>query len=108
MTTTVSYPHAIIHKHFKFTHLIYTDFSGLTGLQAVKQKDGEKMEEEEQPIHVEEKTHHRFPSMNTIDRDKLLFSVFSLLQKLGADERPEVWYLFLWSDIGAAEGCFKM
>ncbi|XAR64453.1 hypothetical protein NMG60_11024804 [Bertholletia excelsa] len=30
------------------------------------------------------------PLMNIIDRDKLLFSVFSLLQKLGADERPEV------------------
>ncbi|GMP60728.1 hypothetical protein CsSME_00023471 [Camellia sinensis var. sinensis] len=28
--------------------------------------------------------------MNIVDRDKLLFSVFSLLQKLGADERPEV------------------
>ncbi|KAL6998603.1 hypothetical protein U1Q18_050281, partial [Sarracenia purpurea var. burkii] len=27
---------------------------------------------------------------NIVDRDKLLFSVFSLLQKLGADERPEV------------------
>ncbi|GFY90641.1 ARM repeat superfamily protein [Actinidia rufa] len=30
------------------------------------------------------------PLMNIVDRDKLLFSVFSLLQKLGADERPEV------------------
>lgn len=29
-------------------------------------------------------------SMNIVDRDKLLFSVFSLLQNLGADERPEV------------------
>ncbi|KAL0380110.1 UNVERIFIED_CONTAM: protein MON2 [Sesamum angustifolium] len=27
---------------------------------------------------------------NTVERDKLLFSVFSLLHKLGADERPEV------------------
>jgi len=29
--------------------------------------------------------------MNIVDRDKLLFSVFSLLQNLGADERPEVF-----------------
>lgn len=28
--------------------------------------------------------------INIVDRDKLLFSVFSLLQNLGADERPEV------------------
>uniref|UniRef100_A0A2P2MTU1 Protein MON2 homolog isoform X1 n=1 Tax=Rhizophora mucronata TaxID=61149 RepID=A0A2P2MTU1_RHIMU len=28
--------------------------------------------------------------IHMVDRDKLLFSVFSLLQKLGADERPEV------------------
>ncbi|XP_047315251.1 protein MON2 homolog isoform X2 [Impatiens glandulifera] len=28
--------------------------------------------------------------VNVIDRDKLMFSVFSLLQKLGTDERPEV------------------
>ncbi|KAK4382752.1 hypothetical protein Sango_2841500 [Sesamum angolense] len=27
---------------------------------------------------------------NTVERDKLLFSVFSLLHKLGADERPEI------------------
>ncbi|XP_010256047.1 PREDICTED: protein MON2 homolog isoform X2 [Nelumbo nucifera] len=30
------------------------------------------------------------PLINAVDCDKLLFSVFSLLQKLGADERPEV------------------
>lgn len=30
-------------------------------------------------------------SKSTEGRDKLLFSVFLLLQKLGADERPEVW-----------------
>lgn len=30
------------------------------------------------------------PLMVMVDHDKLLFSVFSLLQKLGADERPEV------------------
>ncbi|KAI8555874.1 hypothetical protein RHMOL_Rhmol05G0207500 [Rhododendron molle] len=29
------------------------------------------------------------PLINVVDRDKLLFSVFSLLQKLGADGRPE-------------------
>lgn len=31
---------------------------------------------------------------NTVERDKLLFSVFSLLHKLGADERPEVIQIF--------------
>lgn len=30
------------------------------------------------------------PSLNSADHEKLLFSVFSLLQELGADERPEV------------------
>lgn len=29
-------------------------------------------------------------SVYTVDCDKLLFSVFSLLQNLGADDRPEV------------------
>lgn len=32
--------------------------------------------------------------MNIVDCDKLLFSVFSLLQNLGADERPEVFIFF--------------
>jgi hypothetical protein len=31
------------------------------------------------------------PYVDGVDYEKLLFSVFSLLQNLGADERPEVW-----------------
>lgn len=34
--------------------------------------------------------------LNTVERDKLLFSVFSLLHKLGADERPEVFLEFFF------------
>lgn len=30
------------------------------------------------------------PFTNMVDSNKLLFSVFSLLHKLGADDRPEV------------------
>ncbi|XP_026446495.1 protein MON2 homolog isoform X1 [Papaver somniferum] len=52
---------------------------------AIKHKGDEKMDED-----VEDKIHQRFPLVRTSDREKLLFSVFSLLQKLGADERPEV------------------
>ncbi|CAK7340899.1 unnamed protein product [Dovyalis caffra] len=37
-----------------------------------------------------DKANDRAPTINIIDRDKLLFSVFSLLQTLGADDRPEV------------------
>lgn len=32
---------------------------------------------------------------NIVDHDKLLFSVFSLLHNLGADERPEVYLLVI-------------
>ncbi|OVA15488.1 protein of unknown function DUF1981 [Macleaya cordata] len=82
-TTTDFIAKGIVHGHHEDKE------TGDIGLQVIKQKDGEKMEEE-QKFHIEEKTHDRFPLMNTTDRDKLLFSVFSLLQKLGADERPEV------------------
>lgn len=37
-------------------------------------------------------------TVNITDCDKLLFSVFSLLQRLGADERPEVRLLVLEMD----------
>lgn len=43
------------------------------------------------PKQMDDKTRKEQASlMNIVDRDKLLFSVFSLLQKLGTDERPEV------------------
>lgn len=53
-----------------------------------KQMDGEN--NEEQNFVFPNKVSDRATLMNTVDRDKLLFSVFSLLHKLGADERPEV------------------
>ncbi|XP_050223198.1 uncharacterized protein LOC126673214 isoform X2 [Mercurialis annua] len=54
----------------------------------VKEMNGES--KEEYTVELPEKVKDHRPSLNIIDRDKLLFSVFSLLQRLGADERPEV------------------
>lgn len=53
-----------------------------------KQMDGEKREEQIFNRHNE--VNGQTPLISVVDCDKLLFSVFSLLQKLGADERPEV------------------
>ncbi|KAL5770732.1 hypothetical protein ACOSP7_014886 [Xanthoceras sorbifolium] len=53
-----------------------------------KKMDGEKREE--QTFNSFDKVNDQTPSISIVDCDKLLFSVFSLLQKLGADERPEV------------------
>lgn len=50
-------------------------------------------EEQTDNISVDMNSHS--PSANMVDRDKLIVSVFSLLQKLGADERPEVQLTFL-------------
>ncbi|KAK7838901.1 protein mon2 like protein [Quercus suber] len=52
------------------------------------QTDGEN--EEEQALVISDNVNDQTPLINMVDSDKLLFSVFSLLQKLGADERPEV------------------
>ncbi|KAA3472809.1 protein MON2-like protein isoform X1 [Gossypium australe] len=49
--------------------------------------DGQNGEEQTDNISVDMNSHS--PSANMVDRDKLIVSVFSLLQKLGADERPE-------------------
>ncbi|KAJ9185886.1 hypothetical protein P3X46_005466 [Hevea brasiliensis] len=54
----------------------------------LRQLDGEL--KEEQTPEATDKVNDQAPTVNIIDRDKLLFSVFSLLQRLGADERPEV------------------
>ncbi|XP_072952390.1 uncharacterized protein [Typha angustifolia] len=40
--------------------------------------------------HVTDGVSDQIPLRNVADHNKLLFSVFSILQKLGADERPEV------------------
>ncbi|KAI9186171.1 hypothetical protein LWI28_014359 [Acer negundo] len=53
-----------------------------------KKMDGEKREE--QMFNSFDKINDQTPSISIVDCDKLLFSVFLLLQKLGADERPEV------------------
>ncbi|PPD75513.1 hypothetical protein GOBAR_DD27556 [Gossypium barbadense] len=58
--------------------------------------DGQNGEEQTDNISVDMNSHS--PSANMVDRDKLIVSVFSLLQKLGADERPEVRLTFLFSD----------
>lgn len=47
--------------------------------------DGEKREEK--TLSNSDDQNH---SISMVDRDKLLFAVFSLLKKLGADQRPEV------------------
>lgn len=52
-----------------------------------EQTDGGKGEEG--GLNISSKFNGQSP-LNVVDRDKLLFSVFSLLQKLGSDERPEV------------------
>ncbi|KAL1339802.1 hypothetical protein AAHE18_U067100 [Arachis hypogaea] len=54
----------------------------------VKQVDSEKMEGETHSISYNVREHASY--IDDIDCERLLFSVFSLLQNLGADERPEV------------------
>lgn len=63
--------------------------SGIFDAHCVENKiDGEKTEM--QMNDVSKETNGLSPSLNTVDHEKLLFSIFSLLQELGADERPEV------------------
>ncbi|KAM7273445.1 hypothetical protein ACFE04_028109 [Oxalis oulophora] len=75
-----------------------TDFivKGLLNLSAEETEtglidflSGQKQPDQEMSILSNELNDKNF-AMNIVDRDKLIFSVFSLLQKLGADERPEV------------------
>lgn len=53
-----------------------------------QQMDGER--KDEQTLEFADKVDNQSPLMNTVDSDSLLFSVFSLLQELASDERPEV------------------
>lgn len=63
--------------------------AGISGVGSiVKQTDSEKMEE--QALYVSSNTRDHATYFYDVDCEKLLFSVFSLLQNLGADERPEV------------------
>ncbi|CAK9187179.1 unnamed protein product [Ilex paraguariensis] len=57
-------------------------------LDSSKQRNGESREEH--GLRVVDTVTDQAPLVNTVNRDKLLFSVFSLLHNLGADERPEV------------------
>lgn len=46
---------------------------------------------EERALSFSGKVNDQALQMSIVDCDKLLFSIFSLLQNLGADERPEVF-----------------
>ncbi|XP_019452228.1 PREDICTED: protein MON2 homolog isoform X2 [Lupinus angustifolius] len=59
-----------------------------SGGSIVKQIDSEKMED--QTRRISNNVRDQASSIDDVDCEKLLFSVFSLLQNLGADERPEV------------------
>ncbi|OMO62280.1 hypothetical protein CCACVL1_22908 [Corchorus capsularis] len=62
---------------------------GVVEVNSVSNKmDG--LKGEEQRDDASNDINGKSPSINGVDRDKLMISVFSLLQKLGADERPEV------------------
>ncbi|KAB1202761.1 hypothetical protein CJ030_MR8G022169 [Morella rubra] len=63
--------------------------TGISDAHSVpKPIEGEKAEEQAHGIAND--MNDQASSVYTVDCDKLLFSVFSLLQKLGADDRPEV------------------
>ena len=53
-----------------------------------KQMDGEKTEE--LALNISYTVNEQSSLINIVDCSKLLFSIFSLLHKLGADDRPEV------------------
>ncbi|KAK7277858.1 hypothetical protein RJT34_22877 [Clitoria ternatea] len=53
-----------------------------------KQIDSERMED--QRCSISNNVRDQASSVDDVDYEKLIFSVFSLLQNLGADERPEV------------------
>jgi hypothetical protein len=55
-----------------------------------KQMDGEKTEE--LALNISYTMNEQSSLINIVDCNKLLFSVFSLLHELGADDRPEVGF----------------
>lgn len=58
----------------------------------LKQLDGDVPKEK--TINGSDNANEQVPLLTIVDSDRLLFSVFSLLHKLGADERPEVGNMF--------------
>ncbi|KAF7805180.1 protein MON2-like protein isoform X1 [Senna tora] len=63
--------------------------TGITVVSSIaKQIDSQKMEEQKLGVSNNIRDHATY--LYDVDCEKLLFSVFSLLQNLGADDRPEV------------------
>ncbi|XP_042513144.1 protein MON2 homolog isoform X2 [Macadamia integrifolia] len=82
-TTTDFIAKGLIHGHAEEREI------GIPTTQSIpKQRRPE--EREEQSIYSNNEADDQVPLVDVIDHNKLLFSVFSLLQQLGADERPEV------------------
>lgn len=81
-TTTDFIAKGLIHGHGEEKETVISDVHPI-----LKQLDGEIPKE--QTMNVSD-ANDQSPMLNIVDSDRLLFSVFSLLQKLGADERPEV------------------
>ncbi|XP_043691175.1 protein MON2 homolog isoform X2 [Telopea speciosissima] len=80
-TTTDFIAKGLIHGH--------AEEIGIPATRSIpKQRRPEEIEE--QSIYTSNEADDQVPVIDIIDHNKLLFSVFSLLQKLGADERPEV------------------
>jgi len=67
-------------------------FSGGASYVEFISKRGDSCEafQDEQTLHADNNVHHQIPKTIGVDCNRLLFSIFSVLQKLGADERPEV------------------
>ncbi|XP_057962995.1 uncharacterized protein LOC131154318 isoform X2 [Malania oleifera] len=82
-TTTDFIAKGLIHEH-----AVEKEIGVVDVISVRKQLDGENRNAQNQ--NFSDEVNDQAPLMNIVDRDKLLFSVFSLLQKLGSDERPEV------------------
>ncbi|KAI3669236.1 hypothetical protein L6452_40463 [Arctium lappa] len=65
-------------------------FEGPTEDMGRETLDHKNVEKIEQTLNTVKKVNQQDPSITVAEHEKLLFSVFSLLQNLGADERPEV------------------
>ncbi|XP_073141433.1 uncharacterized protein [Henckelia pumila] len=70
------------------TDFIMKGFTHWTEELGTDQRNTKRMEE--LALNADNKVFEGTSLSNTLDHDTLLFSVFSLLQKLGADDRPEV------------------
>ncbi|XP_075500953.1 uncharacterized protein LOC142539404 isoform X2 [Primulina tabacum] len=70
------------------TDFIMKGFTHWTEELGTDQRNSKKSEE--LALNADNKAFDGTSLLNTLDHDTLLFSVFSLLKKLGADDRPEV------------------